>query len=81
MDNSLIPNPPVNVRVLPEYLGMTILQAIDIIETDNVPDPTGILTNIAWQWLVDTGMAWELQGSYQRMARKMLDMGLLEEKE
>ena len=31
----------------------------------------------AWQWLVDTGQVWHLQGSFGRNANSMLESGIL----
>jgi hypothetical protein len=31
-----------------------------------------------WQWLVDTGMAWILEGWYGRVAKGMIDNGQIE---
>jgi fatty acid-binding protein DegV len=32
----------------------------------------------AWQHLIDTGLAWQLQGCFGRQAARMIEMGMCE---
>ena len=34
----------------------------------------------AWQWLVDEGHVWKLQGWYGRTARDLIEMGIIKTK-
>ena len=53
-------------------------QAIDIIEDDNVP--VGVdeydANVLAWQYLIDTGIVWQLQGWYGRCAKGLIEEGI-----
>lgn len=52
-----------------------IMHAIDIIE--GVFDADEEQTIEAWQCLVDTGVAWELQGRIGRAACDMINAGII----
>jgi hypothetical protein len=52
-----------------DYIG-----AIMEFETGELDDE-GVIT--LFQYLVDTGLAWSLQGSYGRLAHDMLEKGII----
>lgn len=57
---------------------MNAMQAIEIIETGlNGDKPADQDTTLcAWQYLIDTGLAFNLQGWYGRTAAELIDAGL-----
>ena len=57
---------------------MTTLEAISIIESDRELTSTDDVDEHleAMQHLIDTGVVWHLQGSYQRLAVDMLNEGI-----
>ena len=55
---------------------MSNYEAIMIIEGQH--DAAEDVVIEAWQHLVDTGVCWELQGHYGRMAVNMIEAGILQ---
>jgi hypothetical protein len=53
---------------------MSAFLAISIVEGDEEADEATQLQ--AWQYLIDTGLAWSLQGSYGRTAARLIEDGL-----
>ena len=60
------------------YAEMCQYDAVGIAEGWLTPDSQEQIL-VAWQILVDTGMAWTLQGSFGRSAHNLLEQGLIQE--
>jgi hypothetical protein len=54
---------------------MTPINAVLIAEGDIKADQDTQIE--AWQYLVDTGLAWSLQGSFGRMAQQLIDQDVI----
>ncbi len=54
---------------------MTPINAVLIAEGDIDTDQETQIE--AWQYLVDTGLAWSLQGSFGRMAQQLIDQEVI----
>jgi hypothetical protein len=55
---------------------MTIYDAVMIAEGEQVAD-TGEMQE-AWQMLVDSGLAWSLQGWFGREATRLIEAGVIQ---
>jgi len=55
---------------------MTIYDAVIIAEGEQVAD-TGEMQE-AWQMLVDSGLAWSLQGWFGREATRLIEAGVIQ---
>ena len=54
---------------------MTPINAVLIAEGEIATDQETQIE--AWQYLVDTGLAWSLQGSFGRMAQELIDQDVI----
>lgn len=56
-----------------EY-NFTLANAVEICEQSVMSDIDE--ETAAWQYLIDTGVAWQLQGWFGRTAKRLIDEGL-----
>jgi len=59
---------------LPFEEEMTTMRAIDIIDGFEYGDTQDTIA--AYQYLINIGVVWSLQGRYGRMAKHLIDVGL-----
>jgi hypothetical protein len=64
-----------NYRKTKYYKNLTHYTACETVEWSETATQTEQL--IAWQWLVDTGICWTLQGWYGRTAAYLIENGLV----
>ena len=53
---------------------MTPYRAVSLAE--GIEDGTEEQVIQAWQFLIDSGLAWQLQGKFGRMAQRLIEEGL-----
>jgi hypothetical protein len=66
--------PDIDVEQAPMKPVQDLLTACLICEGQEEADEDRQLE--AWQYLIDTGVVWQLQGTYGRMARSLIEDGL-----
>jgi len=59
-----------------ENEGMTMNNFQAVLIAEGVEPADEVLALEAWQHLIDTGLCWQLQGSFGRMAAQLIDAGL-----
>lgn len=67
-------------RKTKKYQEMNLLDACMIAEDTLLTERDAEDYLTAFQWLVDTGQAWHLQGWYGREARRLIEEGLIKPK-
>lgn len=62
---------------------MNTFEAVQICEGGDVPDHLSDIGGDAgveaWQHLIDTGLAWTLQGAFGRQAQRLIEAGICHE--
>jgi len=66
-----------NIRNSKLYKTMDSYTACSIVEGFCEGEPTIKELNASWQWLVDTGTCWQLQGWYGRSATELIERGVI----
>lgn len=66
-----------NTRQTKLYKTMDLYTACSIAEGFSDEKSTEEELNSAWQWLVDTGHCWHLQGWYGRSAEDLIERGII----
>lgn len=54
---------------------MDTLRAVQLVEGDVQGTEDEVIA--AWQYLLDSGLVWSLQGSYGRMAQDLINSGVI----
>jgi hypothetical protein len=58
-----------------QEIDMNVFEAVQIVEGNTTEEPSYDTFIEAWQVLIDTGMAWQLQGWFGRHAAALIDAG------
>jgi hypothetical protein len=70
-----------DIRTTDAYKKMDSYTACSYAEGFSETEPTEVELHAAWQWLVDTGLCWQLQGWYGRAAASLIEASRIEPKE